>query len=147
MNDARPAVQAEGFQRLVPKGLLRRREVPPGKATVTVTGRTELNVGSTAMARELARQAGLDPATFAVRLGINTVTGVVTAEPVSVESPEGTPVRVSKDKGTMVLYLADLFDAAPEWRPSVTLRCPVVEGLDPENHRCLLLTLQTSLPK
>ncbi len=144
-----PSVPAQGFKRIAPKRGkgLRRKAPPPAWATVTKTGRTVLSVGATALAHAIARESKLDPEAFAVSLGVNENTGVITVEPVPVEAPDATPVRLDKAKGTLTIYLGDVFDDVPDLRPTVTHRSPVVDGRDPDMHRCLLITLQTAVTK
>lgn len=145
MSGELPRVAAQGFQRIAPKQRLRRNGSISGHATVSKTGRAPLNVGATGILMELARMQGLEPNAFAVRLGVQAGTGIITVEPVTVGSAEAAAVRLDRAKKTATLYLADIFDALPDLRPQPARRCPAVKGLDPEGRECLLIALLPSL--
>ncbi len=118
----------------------------PPNATVNPSGRTPLNMGATAQLDQLAETANLKLAEYAVVLGANKGTGLVSVHPVRPGTDKSMPIRRNADQ-SIVLYLHGVFKDFPVLRPEGRLSCQTQATTDSKGVPCMIINLQGGLAK
>lgn len=119
---------------------------PPG-CTVSPTGLTQTNTAGTLLVEGLARKLGLDPATFTLEYGISEEKKQIALYPVHGQTAGAVPVRRSKGRTLLTLYLKPVFVEAPSLRVKSRQQCSMFLDLDAEGNECIVLPLGTALTK
>ena len=111
---------------------------------VRPTGLATSNVNGAGAVFQLAKDLGLDPERFGIKLGGDEAEGQVALWAVSPTAPGATGFGYNTDTKTMSLYMHDLFQAKPALRPDGVRWCSMQRGLDDEGAQCLIISLRVT---
>jgi len=139
---------ANSFHRVRTKARIQgsARRNPP-KAVVTPTGLSETNTAGADLFTKRALAESLDPKTYKTSYAVDTETGFIYIYTVSPQTVDSVSVRRDTKKHTITLYLEDVFDDTPDFRPTARRECDLSEGADQDGVACVVLAIRGSLIK
>jgi hypothetical protein len=111
------------------------------------SGRLLFNVGSSKAMRRVTTAADLDIKECGVVFAVDEAKMLVAIYPVRLGTTGADPVRLVKNTELVALHLKGVLAEFPQFRSTQTLLCPVFPHKDADGKHCLILSIQTAVPK